>query len=143
MANRFIDQLPSGPKWVVKPITLKNTIQQPSEPTVLFMRDAAECVQYLLSNPLFSDHLNFTPVKHFDDKGKRLYREPVSGIQAWETQVCTSFALVMSKPLLNLTALGEPSSWCNADWYHSSLGWDTVDQWHRRPRSTSADALIG
>jgi hypothetical protein len=44
-------------------------------------------VEYLLNNPMFADRMNFVPVKHFTADGKRVFSEPVSATQAWETQV--------------------------------------------------------
>lgn len=63
MANKLIDMLPSGPKWRSKRIEVEG--YQTAEPIVLYMRESDKCVEYLLSNPLFADHINFVPVKHY------------------------------------------------------------------------------
>ena len=86
MANHYIDQLPSGPKWKLKTIKPENDYE-PIEPIVLFKRDAAKCVEYLLNNPLFADHINFRPTKHFTTDGERVFCEPLSGCKAWDDQV--------------------------------------------------------
>ncbi|KAF9230486.1 hypothetical protein BU15DRAFT_32984, partial [Melanogaster broomeanus] len=52
--------LPSGPHWqlqVLRP-------QHPTKRTVtLFYRDPIECLQSLLSHPLFKPHISFIPRK--------------------------------------------------------------------------------
>jgi hypothetical protein len=83
--NRILEDLPSGPKWECVPIEIDGF--RPEEPAFLYKRNAVECVQYLLNNPLFVDHMNFVPVQHFTADGSQVFSEPVSGLQAWETQV--------------------------------------------------------
>jgi hypothetical protein len=80
--------LPSGPQWFSRVISVEG--YRSTEPIILYYRDSAECVQYLLSNPLFADHMDFTPVRHYAANGKRVVSEAVSAQQAWETQVHSS-----------------------------------------------------
>jgi hypothetical protein len=85
LAHR-VGELPSGPRWSAVPIILEGDCQ-PTEPIFLYKRDAVECVEYLLNCPLFADHIDLVPVKHYTANGKRVFNEPISGMQAWETQV--------------------------------------------------------
>ena len=87
-ATERIAHMPSGPNWYSCVINVEG--YQPAEPIILHYRDAAECAQYLLHNPLFADHQHFIPVKHFDANGNQVINEAVSAKQAWETQVCSS-----------------------------------------------------
>jgi hypothetical protein len=86
MARKRIDMLPSGPKWSVQRVVLEKPYET-ADPIILYKRNTAECVGYLLNNPLFADKVNFVPVKYYTSDGKRVFREALSGVQAWETQV--------------------------------------------------------
>jgi hypothetical protein len=81
----MLEGLPSGPTWECVPVEIDGF--QPEEPIFLYKRNAIECVEYLLNNPLFVDHINLVLVQHFTTDGKQVFSEPVSGLQAWETQV--------------------------------------------------------
>jgi hypothetical protein len=83
-ATRLIDSLPAGPQWTSQ--TFRHEERETVEPIILYYRDAVECAEFLLSNPLFRDHINFVPVKHYDRDGHRVLAEPLSAKQAWETQ---------------------------------------------------------
>lgn len=54
---------------------------------MLYYRDPVECVEFILGNPLFDGHIQYTPVHHYNSSGKRVLSEPISGKQAWDTQV--------------------------------------------------------
>ena len=84
-ANSLVDSLPHGPQWSSVEVQLDGI--QTEEPIILYMRDAEEITEYLFGNPLFAGHMNLVPVKHFDKDGKRIWNEPISGSQAWDTQV--------------------------------------------------------
>jgi hypothetical protein len=83
-ANRLIDALPQVPKWSVIKLTTKYPTR---EPILFYKRDVGECVEYMLSDPMFADHMHFVPVKHYDANGHRIFCEAISGMQAWNTQV--------------------------------------------------------
>lgn len=93
MANQLIDMMPSGPKWTA--VRFEVPGYQTAEPIIMYMRNTEACVEYLLNNPLFSDRMNFVPVKHFTADGKRVFSETVSAFQAWETQVRASLKQVV------------------------------------------------
>jgi hypothetical protein len=84
-ATARVAHMPSGPQWSSQNITVEG--YRTTEPIILYYRDSAECVEYLLNNPLFENNMNFIPVKHYTANGKRVVREPISAQQAWETQV--------------------------------------------------------
>jgi hypothetical protein len=84
-ATDLIDSLPSGPQWASQVLTHEG--YKTTEPIILYYRDAVECVEFLLSNPLFKDSLNFIPVKHYDKDGNRVITEPILAKQAWDIQV--------------------------------------------------------
>ena len=85
MANDLINLLPSGPRWSIQTITIDG--YEPLEPIILYSRDAKECVEYLFNSPLFADRMNLVPVQHFTEDNKSVISEPISGRQAWKTQV--------------------------------------------------------
>lgn len=61
----------------------------------LFYRDALDCVEYLFGNPLFTDQIDFSPVRLYRDAERtiRVYTEWMTGNTAWEMQVCICFSL--------------------------------------------------
>ena len=89
--------LPEVPEWKSKRISLMG--YPTSEPMHLFYRDALDCVEYLLGNPLFANHMDFCPVRLYKDAEKtiRVYREWMSGNVAWEMQV-RSFCYLCPHP---------------------------------------------
>lgn len=94
--------LPSGPKWSVKRFNFEGEYIT-DEPVILYKRDAAECVEYLLNNPLFADSIEFVPKVHYDSEGTRIFGSPLSAYQAWETQVRKFILLAFSIYLFMLT----------------------------------------
>lgn len=60
------------------------------EPMFLFYRDALDCVEYLLGNPLFSDSIDFCPIRLYQDAEQtiRVYTEWLTANAAWDMQVC-------------------------------------------------------
>jgi hypothetical protein len=107
--------LPSGPQWKVR--TIKFEGYHTKEPIVLYYRDAEECVEYLLNNPLFADCMDFVPVKHYGEDGHRIFTEPISGQRAWSVQVLS--IITLSLPLLMYHS-GLTSSRCHS--YRNYLG---------------------
>jgi len=80
----------------------------------LFYRDALSCVEYLLGNPLFSDCINFCPVRLYQDAEQsiRVYTEWVTGNAAWEMQVCPIPFMLLGSLVLIVNAV-KSSRWCN------------------------------
>lgn len=82
------DLLPTIPQW--KHQTISTQPGFPSKnPLVLYYRNAIECLQDILRNPLVQDSLNFTPLQIFDSAAKtlRVYESWFSGNRAWSMQV--------------------------------------------------------
>ena len=84
-----VEILPSVPEWRFKSVSLTGYSTQ--EPTLLFYRDALECVEYLFRNPTFTDRIDFRPVRLYrnSEQTTRLYTEWMTGNTAWEMQVRT------------------------------------------------------
>ena len=59
------------------------------DPLVLYHRDPIECIESLLKNPLFSNHITYQPRKDFNQSGSRIYSDWVTSDGAWEQQVRT------------------------------------------------------
>jgi len=78
--------LPSGPRW-------KSHILRPEVSTkrkvAIYYRDPIECLQSLLSHPLFAPHISFVPRKVWTSAAciVRVYKEWLSGDHAWNLQV--------------------------------------------------------
>jgi hypothetical protein len=82
-----IEMLPSVPDWKLKKITL--TGHTTKDPMFLFYRNAPDCVEYLFSNPLFADKIDFCPVQLYRnvERSIRIYTEWMTGNTAWKMQV--------------------------------------------------------
>ena len=65
----------------------------PANPTkndlVLYYRNPLECLESLMRNPLFKDHISFSPFRLYESaaKASRIYTEWLSGEAAWQMQV--------------------------------------------------------
>jgi len=87
------EMLPAGPEWRCKPW---ETTHPTKGAVKLFYRDPLECIESLLTSPLASDDIEFTPYRVFKtaEKSIREYNEWMSGNVAWEMQVCVSLRWV-------------------------------------------------
>jgi hypothetical protein len=83
-----MEMLPRVPDWKSKKISLVG--YQTSEPMYLYYRDALDCVEYAPGNPLFANHMDFSPVHLYQDMEQtiRVYSEWMTGNTAWDMQVC-------------------------------------------------------
>ena len=81
--------LPSGPKWVCETLQPEYPVKQPLR---LFYRNPIDCLQALLSHPLFASHISFVPRKVWTCAARvcRVYDEWLSGDRAWNIQVILS-----------------------------------------------------
>ncbi|KAK7042241.1 hypothetical protein R3P38DRAFT_2512149 [Favolaschia claudopus] len=75
--------LPSGPSWKATTISLDN--YPTKTPITLYYRDALECIQALLANPLVAQHIELTPKKLYRN-GRRYFSEWISSDGAWAMQ---------------------------------------------------------
>nr|GAT58752.1 predicted protein [Mycena chlorophos] len=81
--RRRVELLPTGPKWSSKVISYPGFPTK--KPIVLFYRNSLECIQFLLRNPLFKDHLDLVPTLLQQDN-ERLHREWINSDGAWQMQ---------------------------------------------------------
>ena len=91
-----IDGLPTqATKWTCDIVTSQgNHVTEDGEPVPperleLWRRDPVECLKELMGNPMFEDHLEYAPQKHFiDEEGNnRVFDEMWTGDWWWNTQV--------------------------------------------------------
>lgn len=68
------DEVPAGPIWHKKTITLPDA---PDEPQILYYRDIKECSAFLLSHPKFVGDIHYAPGKVYEGpgEGNRVYHE--------------------------------------------------------------------
>ena len=85
------EMLPAGPKWLCEALVPEYPTKQPP---CLYYRNPIDCLQALLSHPLFEPHMSFVPRKVWTNAAKicRVYDEWLSGDRAWSIQV--SFIVV-------------------------------------------------
>ncbi|KAJ7029159.1 hypothetical protein C8F04DRAFT_1212028 [Mycena alexandri] len=104
-----IEILPKGPEWKAIPW---QTEYATKSPLTLYYRDPLECLQYLLSNPLIQDHVQFMPFRLWanSDKLMRIYTEWLSGDVAWNMQEklpegATLLGAILTSDKTQLTAM--------------------------------------
>lgn len=80
------EELSPGPQWTCQPWPVKYPTKRPVN---LFYRDSVSCVRSLFGNPLFADHMHYTPFREFKTAEKlvRVYNEWMSANVAWDMQV--------------------------------------------------------
>ena len=83
------ETLPSGPWWLCETLPTEYPTKQPPR---VFYRNPIECLQSLLSHPLFESHILFVPRRVWTCAAKicHVYDEWLSGDRAWSMQVCDS-----------------------------------------------------
>ena len=93
-----IEMLPKVPEWKSKKIALPGHATR--EPMHLFFRDALDCVEYLFGNPLFAEHMDFSPTRLYRDTEQtiRIYSEWLTGNIAWDMQVHFLFQTISRAP---------------------------------------------
>jgi hypothetical protein len=92
----LVDSLPSAPKWKYEIIEVEGNVigwdgKPNTESVELWFRDPIECVQDLIGNPAFRDHISYVPQKVFTSESgfTRIYDEAWTGDWWWTTQVST------------------------------------------------------
>jgi hypothetical protein len=106
----LVEMLPQGPEWKCKPWMT----QVPTKVNIhLFYCDPLACIQVLLNNLLFNDHLAFQPMRVFETTAKTMcvYSKWMTGNVAWSMQV--QFLIHQLYFILN-HAIGTTTSWCDA-----------------------------
>jgi Plavaka transposase len=90
MLRGRIETLPSlSSEWKAQEISIDGYFTE--EPIILYYRDALECVKTLISNPLLTGHIDFTPKRVFDSCSRRQFGEWMTSDGAWFMQVCDLF----------------------------------------------------
>ena len=81
----------------------------------LYYRDSLDCLESILSNPLFTDKIDFSPrcVYTTAERLVRVYSEWMTGRGAWEMQVRRT-CYFLSQTLTY--SLGVYTRWCNSPW---------------------------
>ena len=82
-----MEMLPSIPDWKSKKISI--TGYPTSELMYLFYHDALDCIKYVSGNPLFANHMDFSPTRLYQDMEQTicLYSEWMTGDATWDMQV--------------------------------------------------------
>lgn len=82
-----IEILPSPPRW--KEVEVEVGGGTTKKPLTLYYRDGLECFKFLFGNPLFLNHMDYTPRREYVgvEKRERLYNEMMTGNRAWTLQV--------------------------------------------------------
>ncbi|KAF8836973.1 hypothetical protein BDN67DRAFT_881692, partial [Paxillus ammoniavirescens] len=103
------ETLPAGPRWLCQPMTPEHPTKKPVH---LFYRNAIECLQALLSHPLFESHISFVPRKVWMSAVKIcwVYDEWLSGDRAWGIQNAlppgaTTLGVVLSSDKTNISVM--------------------------------------
>lgn len=79
--------LPKTPPWKCR--VIDTAPHQTKHPVRLLYRDTVECLEALLSNPLFRNSIDFRPYRVFTTAERlvRVYTEWMSADHAWQLQV--------------------------------------------------------
>ncbi|KAF8545834.1 hypothetical protein OG21DRAFT_1491871, partial [Imleria badia] len=101
--------LPPGPKWVFQTLQPEYSVKQLLH---LFHHNPIDCLQALLSHPLFADHISFVPRKVWTCTVKlcRVYDKWLSGDRAWSIQEAlppgaTLLGVVLSSDKMNISVM--------------------------------------
>lgn len=111
----LVEILPSGVAW--SRVEIDRTLFPSKEPIYLYKHDAIDCIEDLFRNPLFKDHLSFTPTKLFRGAENlvRIYTEWMTGDNAHDFQVCIIFV----DRYIHLTRItGSITYWFDRPWYY-------------------------
>ena len=116
-----MESLPSGPQWVCETLTTEHPTK---ELAYVFYHNPIECLQSLLSHPLFEPHISFVPRKVWTSTTKIccIYDEWLSGDHAWTMQARGS-QLFSGLPMITLCHSGGAAARC-----YSSRGGLVVQQ---------------
>ncbi|KAI5982093.1 hypothetical protein EDD15DRAFT_2403257 [Pisolithus albus] len=101
------EMLPSGPRW--KSHTLLPQVPTKRKP-IIYYRDPLECLQSLLSHPLFTSHISFIPRRVWSSSARivRIYEEWMSGNHAWSLQIpngATLLGVILSSDKTNISVM--------------------------------------
>ncbi|KIK80760.1 hypothetical protein PAXRUDRAFT_157832 [Paxillus rubicundulus Ve08.2h10] len=105
----WAEMLAAGPCWLFQPMMPEHPTKKP---VCLFYCNAIECLQALLSHPLFESHISFVSRKVWTSTAKvcRVYDEWLSGDCAWGIQnalppSATTLGVVLSSDRTNISVM--------------------------------------
>ncbi|KIK20320.1 hypothetical protein PISMIDRAFT_13073 [Pisolithus microcarpus 441] len=101
------EMLPSSPRW--KSHTLLPQVPTKCKP-IIYYQDPLECLQSLLSHPLFTSHISFIPRRVWSSSAwiVHIYEEWMSGNHAWSLQIPNGAMLlgvVLSSDKTNISVM--------------------------------------
>ncbi|KAI6016894.1 hypothetical protein BKA83DRAFT_4059575 [Pisolithus microcarpus] len=103
------EMLPSGPHW--KSHTLLPQVPTKCKP-IIYYQDLLECLQSLLSHPLFTSHTSFIPRRVWSSSARIvcIYEEWMSGNHAWSLQdqipnSATLLGVILSSDKTNISVM--------------------------------------
>ena len=56
--------------------------------TPFFLHNPVECIELVMQQPAFREHMSYAPAKEFNDAEERIYSEVKSSDRWWNEQVC-------------------------------------------------------
>lgn len=123
----LVEILPKTPSWKCR--IIDTAPHQTKLPVRLFYRDTVECLEVLLSNPLFKNSIDFSPYRVFTTAERlvRVYREWMSADHAWQLQVTSLFLSVVSI-LIVVTLIGPTPCRCMPTGGNTFIGQDQCNQ---------------
>ncbi|KIM68966.1 hypothetical protein SCLCIDRAFT_104154 [Scleroderma citrinum Foug A] len=103
------ETLPSGLRWLCETLPTEYPTEQPPR---VFYHNPIECLQSLLSHPLFESHISFVPRRVWTCAAKicHVYDEWLSGDHAWSMQEvlpmgATLLRVVLSSDKTNISVM--------------------------------------
>ncbi|KAH9951170.1 hypothetical protein B0H21DRAFT_685589 [Amylocystis lapponica] len=145
-----IDELPTGPGWSCKKVSVKGNKAGEDgdvlgEEVDLWMRDAVECIKELLGNPLFRESLVYKPEQAYKDQAglHRIFDEMWTADWWWDMQKKLPAGAVIAPVILasDKTRLsqfrGDKSAWP----VYLTIG--NISKEKQRQASARATVLIG
>jgi len=121
--NRLIDEeMPGRPRFKCEEVLLGG------ESYDFYFREVIPCLRALFGDPRFSEHLAFTPERHYQDAGHtmQVFSEMYTGKWWWSVQVRTysnvlSQVLILSSAITRVTQTG-----CNSHPGHHLIRQDSA-----------------
>lgn len=135
---KCIDTLPCGPGWTCEVFEIEGDEKDKQnwlrkEVLHLWKRNPVECIEELLGNPAFCEHMRFAPERVYTDEECRnqIFDETWSSNWWWNLQVCWLGCSAVQSKLANFSLEGSQGR-CYYRTCHSGIRQDTFIQFQRR-----------